>query len=116
MLWDNSKSIGIGPFTTKVVPFLKKLIKSPQLNVDEDGTHLGFVTFSTQVKTRKLLDVGQIQDPDKLVNWLDGLDYMKDLFGDGTRTGIGFKITNEVQITHNNFIITLFNAATLRFV
>ena len=104
MLWDNSQSVGIGPFTDKVVPFLKQLIKNPQLNVGKDGTHLGFVTFSTEVKTRMLLDVGQIQDPDKLANWVDGLDYMKDLLGDGTRTGLGFKITSGVKIAHNNFI------------
>ena len=95
IMWDNSQSIGIKHYRV-IKKFLKQLIQV--LNVGRDGTHLGFLTFSSQGKTRKLLDVGQIQDPIQLSNKLDEYNYEWDLMGDKTYTGEAFKIANEVSV------------------
>ena len=63
----------------------------------KDGTQLGFITFSSAANTKKLLDVGEKTDPNELTNWLESLDYTRDLTGGFTRTGLGFKIANEVS-------------------
>jgi hypothetical protein len=98
ILWDNSYSIGIGAFTDRIRPFIKKLIKSPRLNVGEGGTNIGVVSFSTQAQTRLLWDVSDHPNEDDLLAQVDAMNYSL-LKGDGTRTGIAFKTANEVIIT-----------------
>jgi hypothetical protein len=97
VLWDNSQSVGYKYFVEYVRPFLKNLITSEKLNVAKGGTHIGFITFATEDKTREILKLGEITDPDDLVNWLDKLNYDKQLRGDGTRTGLAMKIANNVS-------------------
>ena len=99
VLWDNSQSVGYKYFKEYTKPFLKNLVTSGKLNVAKEGTHIGFITFATEKKTRELLKIGEITDPDDLVNWLDSLNYDKDLRGDGTRTGLAMKIANDVSHT-----------------
>ena len=100
IVWDNSWSVGASTFNNKVRPFLKNLIKSPQLNVGPDGTHIGILTFSTQVQTRVLLEMGQKKTQDELTTFLDSLNY-DNVSGDGTRTGMALKMIDEVG--HNTF-------------
>ena len=104
-MWDNSQSIGFNHYRN-IMKFLKELIKT--LNVGPDGTHLGFLTFSSYSNTKKLLDVGQIQDPKQLSKKLDKYDYVWDLKGDKTHTGRAFEIANKVSVpfacTNNIFI------------
>ena len=90
-------SVGPTTFKKQVRPFLKSLISSPQLNVGQDGTHIGILTFSTQVETKVLLEVGQLQSSVALNKYLDSLIYKK-ISGDGTRTGMAFKIADEVRM------------------
>jgi hypothetical protein len=97
ILWDNSWSVGRGSFRDKVRPFLKNLINSPQLNVAPDGTHIGILTFSTQAQTKVLLELGELQSPVALNNYLDSLEYDQ-ISGDGTRTGLALKIADEVRL------------------
>jgi hypothetical protein len=97
ILWDNSWSVGRGSFQDKVRPFLKNLISSPQLNVGPDGTHIGILTFSTQARTKVLLELGELQSPVALNNYLDSLEYNQ-ISGDGTRTGMALKIADEVRL------------------
>ena len=97
ILWDNSWSVGRGSFQDKVRPFLKKLINSPQLNVGPEGTHIGILTFSTQAQTKVLLELGELQSPVALNNYLDSLEYDQ-ISGDGTRTGMALKIADEVRL------------------
>ena len=89
----------MGPTTFKnqVRPFLKSLISSSKLNVGQKGTHIGILTFSTENATKVLLEVGQLQSPVALNNYLDSLIY-KNISGDGTRTGMAFKIADEVRM------------------
>ena len=94
VLWDNSQSIGQGPFTDSVVPFLVNLVDSPKLNVGEEGTQLGFITFSSSERTETLLDIGEITSADKLVKWLESLQYSQ-LMGEWTFTGKAFKLAYE---------------------
>ncbi|XP_028404367.1 uncharacterized protein LOC114527004 [Dendronephthya gigantea] len=99
VLWDNSNSIS--PHYEDVFKFMKKLIRNKDLNVGEDGTHLGFITFSdgqsldlrrkerTKDKknhTRVLLKVGEITDPEKIIDNLSGYDYDKDNKNQAVRT------------------------------
>ena len=98
IMWDNSQSIGFANFLV-VKKFLKQLIV--KLNVSPEGTHLGFLTFSDKWKTRKLLDVGQIQDPKELSKRLDKYDYDLDLMGGETRTGKAFSIANSVSPSYS---------------
>ena len=97
IVWDNSWSVGTVFFKYEVRPFLKNLINSPQLNVGQDGTHIGILTFSTQARTRVLLELGELQSPVALNNYLDSLKY-DDISGDGTRTGMALKIADEVRL------------------
>ena len=97
ILWDNSKSVGPTTFKNKVRPFLKDLIKSSKLNVGQDGTHIGILTFSTEEETKVLLELGKLQSPVALNKFLDSLKY-KDISGDGTRTGMALKIADEVKL------------------
>ncbi|XP_028404179.1 uncharacterized protein LOC114526851 [Dendronephthya gigantea] len=95
VLWDNSASIGF-TYYPKVKNFLKKLITNEDFRVGRDGTRLGFVTFADDAHTKKLLDVGEITDPAKLTDWLDNLDYKKELMGGETFTGKAFELANEM--------------------
>ena len=94
ILWDNSWSVGISSFQDKVRPFLKALISSPQLNVGQDGTHIGIITFSTQVQTKVLMDITEGTTADRINQFLDSLNY-NDISGDGTRTGMALKMASE---------------------
>ena len=71
MIWDNSQSVDIRNFKNSVRPFLKKLVASPQLNVGEDGTRIGFITFASDDKTRHLLKIGSKMDQEDLESWLE---------------------------------------------
>ena len=76
VLQDNSASIG-AKYYSDMKNFLKRLIASEEMNVGENGTHFGFITFSSVEKTKKLLDVGEKTDPEDLIKWLDHFDYGK---------------------------------------
>ena len=97
ILWDNSWSIGAGQFRDYVKPFMKNLIKSPQVEAGPHGTHIGILTFSTQEQTRVLLDIGEKQTIDELVKYIDDLQY-EHISGDGTRSGMALKIADEVKL------------------
>ena len=97
IVWDNSWSVGKASFKNQVKPFLKSLINSPQLNVGPEGTHIGILTFSTQAQTKVLLELGEVQSPVALNNYLDSLKYDQ-ISGDGTRTGMALKIVDEVRL------------------
>ena len=88
--------MGLSSFQDKVRPFLKALISSPQLNVGPDGTHIGIITFSTQVQTKVLMDIKDGTSADAINQFLDGLNY-DDISGDGTRTGMALKMASEVR-------------------
>ncbi|XP_028404264.1 uncharacterized protein LOC114526919 [Dendronephthya gigantea] len=90
ILWDNSDSIGTDNFP-KVVQFLENLITSPQLNVGEYGTHIGFITFSNEERTRELLSIGHITSQTGLTDWLESVNY-NDLRGSQTFTGTAMKL------------------------
>ncbi|XP_028404374.1 uncharacterized protein LOC114527012 [Dendronephthya gigantea] len=94
ILWDNSWSVGVATFQSKVRPFLKELIASPQLNVGPGGTHIGIITFSTQKQTKVLLEMGEKQTKEELESFLDSLQYNQ-ISGDGTRTGMALKMADE---------------------
>jgi hypothetical protein len=91
---DSSNSIGT-TFFKNIRKFLLKLAE--KLNVGEDGTHLGFITFSSASKTKKLLDVGEKTNTKKLQEWLNSLNYGTQLMGGYTRTGLAFEIANNVS-------------------
>jgi hypothetical protein len=89
-------SISISEIYFKPVrEFLIDLIK--KLKIGPDGAHLGLITFSSKEKTRRLLDVGQIQNQSKLIEWLKERNYTTELKGDTTRTDLALKIANEVS-------------------
>jgi hypothetical protein len=97
ILWDNSMSIGLSNFQDMVVPFLSNFIFNPKLGVASDGTHLGFITFSSQKRTRMLLPIGRITEAHELRSWLHGLDYGRDLAGSRTYTGTAFELAKQVK-------------------
>ena len=97
IVWDNSYSVGRILFEYEVRPFLKNLINSPQLNVCPDGTHIGILTFSTQARTRVLLELGELQSPVTLNDYLDSLKY-DDMVGDSSRSGMALKMIDEVRL------------------
>jgi hypothetical protein len=103
VIWDNSQSIGLGSFKDKVVPFLENLIKSPKLNVGEQGTQFGFITFSSKERTKTLLNIGEKKNAKELEAWLNSLDYKLNLMGPRTYTGKAFKIANEVTIHRRKY-------------
>ena len=94
-MWDNSYSIGSDNFP-KVINFLEKLINSPQLNVGEDGTHIGFITFSSGDRTRELLSIGRKTSKAELIQWLEGVNYYN-LKGPQTFTGTAMKLALNVS-------------------
>ena len=96
IVWDNSQSLGKSAFQDQVRPFLKNLIKSPRLNVGPDGTHIGILSFSTETKTRVLVDMGEKQTQEELLALMDSLNYDA-LRGDGTRTGLALNMMNAVK-------------------
>ena len=71
ILWDCSSSIGFTDLKNSIIPFLEGLVNSSKLNVNEEGTHLGFITFSKKEKTKVLKKVGEMRSPDELRKWLD---------------------------------------------
>ena len=75
------------------------LVESPKLNVGREGTQFGFITFSSDERTKTLLNIGNKTLPDDLVTWLKSLNY-PDLMGDRTYTGKAFKLANEVSYEH----------------
>ncbi|XP_028411904.1 uncharacterized protein LOC114534632 [Dendronephthya gigantea] len=95
VIWDNSQSVGIGNFMDNVRPFLRDLIDDPKLNVGNEGTHIGFITFASDDKTRELLKIGSKTSKSDLKTWLNGLDYRKDLMGPFTYTGKAFKLASD---------------------
>ena len=110
-MWDNSNSIG--NHKDDVFKFIKKFIRNKDLNVGKDGTHLGFITFSgppdddsvrtgetKKDRTRVLLKVGEITDPEKIINNLTSYNYKYDLSGVETHTGTAFKLALEVSRTN----------------
>ena len=94
VIWDNSASIGL-KYYEYVLDFIIALIR--KLNEHPNNTHFGFLTFASKTKTRKLLDVGQISDSEKLIARLKRYDYDTQLEGDFTRTGLAFKKANDVS-------------------
>ena len=110
-MWDNSNSIGT-KYYGPVFTFIKKFIRNKDLNVGKDGTHLGFITFSgppndiyvrkggsKEDRTRVLLKVGEITDPEKIINNLKQYDYTFDLSGRFTYTGTAFQLALKVRRT-----------------
>ncbi|XP_028411841.1 uncharacterized protein LOC114534576 isoform X2 [Dendronephthya gigantea] len=94
VIWDNSASVGTNNFLDNVRPFLRKLIQNEKLNVGEDGTHMGFITFASEEKTENLLKIGSKTDKKDLLSWLNGLNYERDLIGDYTYTGKAFELAS----------------------
>ena len=93
-MWDNSGSIGV-KYYQNVLDFLIALIK--KLNEGPNDTHFGFLTFSSEGQTKKLIGVGDISDKDELIKKLKKYDYDLQLYGDRTRTGLAFSKVNEVS-------------------
>ena len=77
--------------------FLKKFIRSEKLRVEEQGTHLGFITFSSDNQTSKFLKVGEIKNKTELIQWLNSFDNGNDLSGDRTLTNEIFELANNVS-------------------
>ena len=96
VIWDNSNSIGEGNFKDRIEPFLERLINSTQLNVGEDGTQFGFITFSTEERTKTLLKFGKYKTRKDLIRWLKALNY-ETLNGVFTYTGEALKLADEVS-------------------
>ena len=88
--------MGESSFQGKIKNFLRELIRSPQLNVGPDGTHLGFLTFSTEIQTKVLLGMGEKESPSELLAWLEQLTW-NEVEGDGTRTGMALRKINYVS-------------------
>ncbi len=97
ILWDNSYSVGKSSFVDRVKPFLKGLINSPELDVGLHGTQIGIITFSTQVRTKVLVELGAMKTAGELNDYIDALNW-EDVTGDGTRTGMAFKMATEVRL------------------
>ncbi|XP_028414251.1 uncharacterized protein LOC114537309 [Dendronephthya gigantea] len=74
VLWDISNYVN-SAYIDVVKEFLKKFIKSEKLRVEEQGTHLGFASFSSDNRTRELLEVGEIKNKTLLMQWLDRNDF-----------------------------------------
>jgi hypothetical protein len=96
VIWDNSISIGETRFKDNVIPFLLGFINSKELKVGEDGTHLGFISFSTKRRTKTILEIGTKNTVEELTAWRKGLKY-SDYSGRRTFTGSAFKLANEVS-------------------
>ena len=71
VLWDNYKYVGLNP---NVKRFLKNFVANKKLGVEEQGTHLGFISFSKDNRTRELLKLGEIKNKTKLIEWLESFD------------------------------------------
>ena len=97
ILWDNSWSVGKLSFENKVKPFLNSLISSPQLNVYPDSTQIGIISFSTQVRTKVLVDLGDLKTAAELNDYIDKLEW-EEVSGARTRTGMAFKMASEVRL------------------
>ncbi|XP_028415533.1 uncharacterized protein LOC114538604 [Dendronephthya gigantea] len=74
VLWDISNYVN-SAYIDVLKEFLKKFIKSEKLRVEEQGTHLGFASFSSDNRTRELLEVGEIKNKTLLMQWLDRIDF-----------------------------------------
>ena len=94
VLFDYSNFFGLN---TNVTDFLKNFIKSEKLRVEEQGTHLGFTTFSKDNRTRELLKVGKITNKTELIQWLENFDFGNDTGGDTTYIYDALKIANNVS-------------------
>ena len=99
---DTSYSIG-NDFDANVKPFLENLIKNPQLNVGPDGTHVGLILFSSELKTRIALRFGQIKDANQLAGYMANLNY-NSISGDRTRTELALNYAKSVR-THFDYIL-----------
>ena len=101
LIVDTSYSIGKGDFEANVQPFLKNLVKDPQLNVGPDGTHVGLILFSSEQKTRSELRIGEIEDANQLAEYIDKLKY-RDISGDRTRTELALGLAKQVRALQLN--------------
>ena len=108
-MWDNSGSIGV-KYYQNVLDFLIALIK--KLNEGPNDTHFGFLTFSSEGQTKKLIGVGEISDEDLLIKKLKTYDYTLHLEGDRTRTGLAFKKAHGVS-GHFTFKYTILDLRML---
>ncbi|XP_028411833.1 uncharacterized protein LOC114534569 [Dendronephthya gigantea] len=81
VLWDISNYVN-STYIDDVKEFLKKFIKSEKLRVEEQGTHLGFASFSSDNRTRELLEVGEIKNKTLLMQWLDRIGFENNPSGD----------------------------------
>lgn len=88
VLLDTSYSIGLSNFEKKIKPFLKKL--GTELNVSPNGTHIKVLVFSSETKTKVLLDFGEDYQTE-----IDSLQWVS-VRGDQTRTEIAFQRAGEV--------------------
>ena len=95
VLWDNSNSANASHYPV-AKKFLKRFIKSEKLSVEEQGTHLGFITFNGN-RTRKLLKVGEIRNKTELIQRLDSSDFDNDLNGNANFINEAFELANNVS-------------------
>ena len=65
--------------------------------MEEQGTHLGFITFSSDNQSRKLLEVGEIKNKTELIHWVESFDYDNSLSGNGTFENDKFELANYVS-------------------
>ena len=101
LIVDTSYSIGQSDFEAKIKPFLKNLVKDPQLNVGPEGTHVGLILFSSEQKTRSKLRIGEIEDADQLAGYMNNLRYTK-ISGDRTRTELALDLAKQVRTLQLN--------------
>ena len=76
--------------------FLQKFIKSEKLRVEEQGTHLGFITFNDN-QTKQLLKVGEIWNRTELIQWVNSSDFDNDLNSNANFINEAFELANNVS-------------------
>ena len=91
-------SFSIGKFNFGIMKkFLKKFVTDSRLNVGQDGTQVGLILFSSKEKTLVKLRMGQIQDAQRLGNYMNSLHW-HDVRGGHTRTELALKLAKQVSL------------------
>ncbi|XP_028395740.1 deleted in malignant brain tumors 1 protein-like [Dendronephthya gigantea] len=75
VLWNNYNFVGLNPHVKR---FLKNFIRNKKLGVEEHGTHLGFISFSSYNTGRELLKIGELRNKTELIKWLDSFENSTD--------------------------------------
>lgn len=101
LIIDTSSSIERKNFEGNVQPFLKKFVKDPYLNVNEHGTRIAIILFSSKEadKTRILLNFNEEYDADRIATKIGNLRW-EQVVGYSTRTEKALKIADEQVISN----------------